>query len=128
MWAVPFQHSFPPRFWGPGRHNYSFEINCPAMRYSGLPGAMRSFAVFEDAPGTRPTIYLRQVGLSTKPIGDANRYYIHPEQITVASVVFLGLARPQAESLATSPDCLVKISWDDGAGSQTLPAGEPYLP
>jgi len=84
--------------------------------------------VYEDAPGSRPTIYLRQAGLSTKPLGDPNRYYIHPEQVTVASVAILGLGRQQAEQLAASAQCAVTISWDDGAGSQDLSAGEPYLP
>jgi hypothetical protein len=128
IWALPFQYSFSPRFWSPGRHVYRFVILCPELGFEGSPGAWRSFLVYEDAPGSRPTIYLRQVGLSTQPLGDPNRYYIHPEQVTVASVAILGLGQQQAEQLAASPQCAVTISWDDGAGSQDLSAGEPYLP
>ena len=128
IWALPFQYSFPPRFWSPGRHLYRFVIQCPELGFEGSPGAWRSFLVYEDAPGTRPTIYLRQVGLSTLPLGEPNRYYIHPEQVTVASVALLGLGRQQADQLAASPQCAVTISWDDGAGLQSLSAGEPYLP
>ncbi|HEX9674625.1 MAG TPA: hypothetical protein VGA07_01470 [Anaerolineales bacterium] len=128
IWALPFQYSFPPRFWSLGRHLYRFVIQCPELGFEGSPGAWRSFLVYDDAPGSRPTIYLRQVGLSTQPLGDPNRYYIHPEQVTVASVAFLGLGKQQAEQLTASPQCAVTVSWDHGAGSQILLAGEPYLP
>jgi hypothetical protein len=128
-WVLPYMYSFPPEFWSPGRHNYSFRILCPELGYSGIQGAWRSFAVFEDAPGqARPTTYLRPVGLSTRPLGDPNRYYIDPVQPTVALVSFIGLGRQQAESLAASPDCTASIQWDDGIGSRDLAAGTPYLP
>src|SRR4030042_3812702 len=118
IWALPFQYNVPPRFWSPGRHVDRFVIQCPELGFEGSAGAWRSFLVYEDAPGSRPTIYLRQVGLSTQPLGDPNRYYIHPEQVTVASVALLGLGRPQADQLAAAPPGGAAISWDDGAGSQ----------
>ena len=128
IWALPFEYAFAPRFWSLGRHDYLFRIHCPELGYVESVGAARHFSVFEDAPGSRPDIYLRQKGLSTKTLGEPNRAYIHPDQTTVASVTFLGLGKQQAESLVTSPRCAVTISWDDGAGSQSLSAGEPYLP
>jgi hypothetical protein len=127
--VLPYEHHFPPEFWSPGRHNFAFRVFCPALGFSGSQSAWRSFAVFEDAPGQqRPTIYLRQVGLSTRPLGDANRYYIAPEQPTVALVSFLGLGREQARTIAAASDCGATMLWDEGMGEIALTAGEPYLP
>ena len=92
---------------------------------------MQSLHGCEPRSGVEPTgVQAHYLPASGRPehqtARDHNRYYIHPEQVTVASVAILGLGRQPAEQLAASLQCAVTVSWDAGAGSQDLSAGEPY--
>lgn len=117
----------PADTWGVGFHRYALHVDCPILAQDSLAGQWQDFVVTDDVTLLNTPVYLRLGGLSISNLGPPNVLTIHPEQLTIALVTFIGVTEEQAAVAAESPDCEVIIGWDSVNVEELLPA-EPYRP
>ena len=128
LWAVGFQHEFPPEFWSTGFHRYAFRVECPIAGIGAFSSEWVSFATDPYRPEQEEaTVYLRLNGLSTEPFVPLylSEQAIHPSQPTVGALYFLGLSADDAARAAES--CTALIGWDSNSSVEMVPI-EPFQP
>lgn len=125
-WAISFQYEFPATFWAIGDHQYGFFMDCQELGQEG-GSEWRVFQVTNFTAMLDEPIYLRLAGLSTGTLAPINLEAIHPDQVTIAIITFVGVTEQQALDAAASPDCEILVGWD-GIRTQSLTAGEPFQP
>lgn len=125
-WAISFEYEFPATFWPIGDHQYGFFMDCDELGQQG-GSEWSAFQVTNFTSKLDQPIYLRLAGLSTGTLAPINMDAIHPDQVTIAAITFIGVTEQQALDVAESPDCEILFGWD-GLRTQILTAGEPFQP